>query len=205
MYSYIPEDKLNAACQAAADILGISVEEFQRHVFNTKQREYDREDIITWLDEQGYVYTDDDVDQILHTVRDDWDSDRGTWSNIESAYYNNDMHLPYADSEPAEDEDDEDECGCQVTFPQCQKCKHADECEAYQHALKVQAELEASGDQMMMDVFKHDTDNCETFEPAVIPGCEMERHTCDSHCPLHADCPVITERLRKLEEGIDNE
>ena len=197
MYSYIPEDKLNAACQAAADILGISVEEFQRHVFNTKQREYDREDIITWLDEQGYVYTDDDVDQILHTVRDDWDSDRGTWSNIESAYYNNDMHLPYADSEPTEDDEDEDDCGCQVTFPQCGKCKHADECEAYQHALKAQEEAEQMN---ISDIFQHDTTGCETFEPA-----EGECTHCDSHCPCHADCPAVAERLRKLEEEIDNE
>lgn len=196
MYNYIPEDKLNAACQAAADILGISIEEFQRHVFDKKQREYDREDIITWLDEQGYVYTDDDVDQILHTVREDWDSDRGTWSNIESAYYNNDMHLPYADSEPAEDDDDEDDCGCQVTFPQCQKCKHADDCEAYQHALEAQDEAEQMG---LSDIFRHDTDGCETFEPA-----EGECKNCDSHCPMHADCPTALERVRKLEEEINN-
>lgn len=205
MYPYISDEKLNAACKAAADSLGIDVEVFKRAVFEDKQREYDRQDIINWLDEEGYVYTDDDVDQILSTLRDDWDSDRGTWSNIESAYYNNNMHLPHEDDEPEEEEEEEDALGCTVTFPQCQKCKHADECEAYQHALKVQAELEASGDQMMMDAFKHDTDNCETFEPAVIPGCEMGAHTCDSHCPLHADCPVIAERLRKMEEGMSDE
>lgn len=205
MYPYISDEKLNAACKAAADSLGIDVEVFKRAVFEDKQREYDRQDIINWLDEEGYVYTDDDVDQILSTLRDDWDSDRGTWSNIESAYYNNNMHLPHEDDEPEEEEEEEDALGCTVTFPQCQKCKHADECEAYQHALKVQAELEASGDQMMMDAFKHDTDNCETFEPAVIPGCEMGAHTCDSHCPLHADCPVIAERLRKMEEGMNDE
>lgn len=196
MYNYIPEDKLNAACQVAADMLGISVDEFQRQVFDKKQMEYDREDIETWLKEQGYVYDDDDVDKILQTVRDDWDSDRGTWSNIESAYYNNNMHLPHADSEPAEDEDeDEDEYGCQVTFPQCQKCKHSDECEAYQHALEAQAEAEQMG---LTDIFQQDTDGCETFEPA------DECKNCDSHCPMHADCPTVLKRVSKLEEDINN-
>lgn len=204
MYSFIESEKLNAACQAAAESLGVDVEIFKRAVFEEKQQEYDRNDIINWLNEEGYVYTDDDVDQILSTLRDDWDAERGTWSNIESAYYNNNMHLPHEDDEPEEEDGEEDALGCTVTFPQCQKCKHADECEAYQHALKVQTELEASGDQMIMDAFKHDTDNCETFEPAVIPGCEMGAHTCDSHCPLHAACPVIAERLRKMEEGMND-
>lgn len=204
MYPYIESEKLNAACKAAADFLGMDVEVFKRAVFEDKQREYDRQDIINWLDEEGYVYTDDDVDQILSTLRDDWDADRGTWSNIESAYYNNNMHLPHEDDEPEEGEDDDDECGCVATFPQCQKCKYADECEAYQHALKAQAELEAAGDQMMLDMFKHDVGTCTTFEPAPIPGCELERCTCDSHCPNADGCPVVEARIRKIEEEINN-
>lgn len=196
MYPYIESEKLNAACKAAADSLGIDVEVFKRAVFEDKQREYDRQDIINWLDEEGYVYTDDDVDQILSTLRDDWDADRGTWSNIESAYYNNNMHLPHEDDEPEEEEEEADELGCTVTFPFCNKCKYADECEAYQHARQAQEEAE----QMMMDVFKHDTTGCESFEPA-----EGECTTCDSHCPLHADCPTVMERLKKLEEEIGDE
>ena len=200
MYPYITEEKLNAACKTAADSLGIDVDVFKRAVYESKQREYDRTDIIAWLDEQGYVYTDDDVDQMLSTLRDKWDSALCTESNIEACYYYNDMHLPHEDDEPEEAEEEEDECGCTVTFPFCNKCKHADECEAYQHALKVQAELEAEGDQMMMEMFQHDTTGCETFEPA-----EGECTSCDSHCPLHADCPTVMERLKKLEEEIDNE
>ena len=196
MYPYIESERLNAACKAAADSLGIDVEVFKRAVFEDKQREYDRQDIINWLDEEGYVYTDDDVDQILSTLRDDWDADRGTWSNIESAYYNNNMHLPHEDDEPEEEEEEDDELGCTVTFPFCNKCKYADECEAYQHARQAQEEAE----QMMMDVFKHDTTGCESFEPA-----EGECTTCDSHCPLHADCPTVMERLKKLEEEIGDE
>ena len=196
MYPYISDEKLNAACQVAADSLGIDVDVFKRAVFENKQREYDRSDIEEWLNEQGYVYTDDDVDQILHTLRDDWDSSLGTEGNIESAYYNNDMHLPHEDDEPEEEEEEDDELGCTVTFPFCNKCKYADECEAYQHALKAQEEAE----QMMMDVFKHDTTGCESFEPA-----EGECTTCDSHCPLHADCPTVMERLKKLEEEIGDE
>lgn len=205
MYPYISDEKLNAACQAAADSLGIDVDVFKRAVYEHKQREYDRADIINWLDEEGYVYTDDDVDQLLSTLRDDWDSSLGTEGNIESAYYNNDMHLPHEDDEPEEEEEEEDTLGCTVTFPQCQKCKYADECEAYQHARQAQAELLATGNPEMIEMFSHDTENCETFEPATIPGCEMGAHTCDSHCPLHADCPVIAERLRKMEEGINND
>lgn len=197
MYPYISDEKLNAACKAAADSLGIDVEVFKRAVFEDKQREYDRQDIINWLDEEGYVYTDDDVDQILSTLRDDWDADRGTWSNIESAYYNNNMHLPHEDDEPEEEEEEDDELGCTVTFPFCNKCKYADECEAYQHARQAQEEAEQM---MMMDVFKHDTTGCESFEPA-----EGECTTCDSHCPLHADCPTVMERLKKLEEEIGDE
>ena len=196
MYPYIESERLNAACKAAADSLGMDIQVFKRAVFEDKQREYDRQDIINWLDEEGYVYTDDDVDQILSTLRDDWDADRGTWSNIESAYYNNNMHLPHEDDEPEEEEEEDDELGCTVTFPFCNKCKYADECEAYQHARQAQEEAE----QMMMDVFKHDTTGCESFEPA-----EGECTTCDSHCPLHADCPTVMERLKKLEEEIGDE
>ena len=196
MYPYIESERLNAACKAAADSLGMDIQVFKRAVFEDKQREYDRQDIINWLDEEGYVYTDDDVDQILSTLRDDWDADRGTWSNIESAYYNNNMHLPHEDDEPEEEEEEDDELGCTVTFPFCNKCKYADECEAYQHARQAQEEAE----QMMMDVFKHDTTGCESFEPA-----EGECTTCDSHCPLHADCPTVMERLKKLEEEISDE
>lgn len=198
MTTYIPEEKLNAACQMAADTLGVDVEVFKRAVFENKQEEYDRNDIINWFDDQGYVYTDDDVDQILCTLRDDWDADRGTWSNIESAYYNNNMHLPYADDMPEEDEEvDEEELHCRATFPQCQKCKHSDECEAYQHALKVQTEIEANGEQL--SIFAHDTTGCETFEPA-----DGECDICTSDCPLHADCPAANARITKVEEEADN-
>lgn len=205
MYPYISDEKLNAACRAAADSLGIDIEVFKRAVYEQKQREYDRSDIINWLDEQGYVYTDDDVDQLLSTLRDDWDSSLGTEGNIESAYYNNDMHLPHEDDEPEEQEEEEDVCGCTVTFPQCQKCKYADECEAYQHARQAQAELLATGNPEMIEMFSHDTENCETFEPATIPDCELERCVCDSHCPLHADCPTVMERMKKIEEENEDE
>lgn len=194
MYPYIKNEDLNAACAVAAGMLGVSVEEFKHAVFDEKQKEYDRADIISWLNEEGYVFTDNDVDQILSTLRDDWDSSMGTWSNIESAYCNNDMHLPHEDDEPEEQEEEEDQYGCIATFPQCQKCKYADECEAYQHALKTQQELEANGDQVMMDMFRHDTDGCEVFEPDTVPGCELGRCTCDSHCPMHADCPTANGR-----------
>lgn len=195
MYPYIPEEKLNAACQAAADTLGIDIEVFKRAVYEMKQHEYDRSDIINWLDEQCYVYTDDDVDQILSTLRDDWDADRGTWSNIESAYYNNNMHLPCEDDIP--EDDDEEPSECQVTFPQCQKCKYSDECEAYQHARQAQAELLATGNPEMIEMFNHDTNGCDTFEPA-----EGECTVCTSSCPLHADCPVANERIKEVEEDV---
>lgn len=202
MYPYISKEQLDAACKLAAESLNIEESVFKRAVFDEMQKQYDREDIITWLDEQGYAYNDDDVEQILSTVRDDWDSDRGTWSNIESAYYNNDMHLPYAnDEDDAVECEEDDEYGCQIAFPQCQKCRHSDECEAYQHALEAQADAAQMG---IPELFEHDTDNCETFEPAVIPGCEMGNHICDSHCSLHADCPTVMERVRKLEEEINN-
>lgn len=159
---YISKEKLNAACQAAADTLGIDSEIFKRAVYEMKQEEYDRSDIINWLDEQCYVYTDEDVDKILSTLRDDWDADRGTWSNIESAYYNNNMHLPCGDYIP-ESNDDEEPSECQVTFPNCQKCAHAGECEAYQHALQMMSEL--PDDSELAKLFMHDTDDCESFEP----------------------------------------
>lgn len=200
---YINPEQLSAACKLAAESLNIEENVFKRAVFDEMQKQYDREDIITWLDEQGYAYNDDDVEQILSTMRDDWDSDRGTWSNIESAYYNNDMHLPYVDDKSEEPEDD-DNFGCQIAFPQCQKCKVADECDAYQHALKAQAEAE----QMGIPGFEHDTFDCETFEPFSSfsdPDDEFECKNCSSHCPNHADCPTAMERVRKLEEEINNE
>ncbi len=99
MYGYISHDKLNAACEKAAKELGVTPEEFKRAVYAEKQEDFDRQDVILWLEQQGYKFTDDDVDQILETYRDDYDADRGTWSNIESAYYENDMHLSYIDDE----------------------------------------------------------------------------------------------------------
>lgn len=99
---YIAPEKLAEACRKAAEELNVSVEVFERAVFEEKQEEYDIEDIKNWLDEEGYVYTDSDVGQILQFLRDDWDSDRGTWSNIESAYYSAGLDLSYK-------EDDEDD------------------------------------------------------------------------------------------------
>lgn len=194
MYPYIKNEDLNAACAVAAGMLGVSVEEFKHAVFNEKQKEYDRADIISWLNEEGYAYNEDDVQQILETLRSDYNSDMSLWSNIEAAYYNNNMHLPYADDESEEDgnaEPEDSDYDCQESFPQCAKCKHADECEAYQHALKAMDESEQMG---IADVFQHDTTGCETFEPA-----EDECSHCDSHCPCHADCPTANERANKKE------
>ena len=113
MWGYIPEDKLMPVCEAAAKKLNVSVEEFMRAVYDNMQSYYDDLDVRQWLEDQGYDYTDDDVGQILDVLRSDWDADRGTWSNIESAYYNCGMNLPYKDDEEeleneAEGPDDDD-------------------------------------------------------------------------------------------------
>ena len=59
-----------------------------------------------------------------------------TWSNIASAYYNNDMRLFRRDSIPAEVDIEPSEC--EAIFPNCQKCKFAHKCSAYQDALSAQ-------------------------------------------------------------------
>ena len=204
MYTHITEEQLNAACKLAAESLNVDVAVFKRAVFDDMQKQYDREDIETWLNEQGYAYNNDDVEQLLSTVREDWDADRGTWSNIESAYYNNDMHLPYADDEDdvnVDDESEDDEYSCQIAFPQCQKCQHANECEAYQHALEAQTEAAQMG---IADFFKHDTDNCDAFEPANTDDeCNCEH--CSAHCAGHADCPTAMKRVEQLEHTINKE
>ena len=99
MYEYIPEEKLNTAIQKAAKLLKVDPAVFERAVFDKKQAEYDRADIEQWLQDNGYKYTDDDIEEIWCNLRDDWDADRGTWSNIESAYYNCGLQLPNADDE----------------------------------------------------------------------------------------------------------
>lgn len=132
----ITNEKMNAACTAAADMLGISVSAFKRAVFEEQQKEYDTKDIILWLDDQKYIYNKNDVAKIQSSLRDDWDANLDTWSNIASAYYNNDMHLLRGDSIPAEFDIEPSEC--EAIFPNCQKCKFAHKCSAYQDALNAQ-------------------------------------------------------------------
>lgn len=101
------KEKYESACEQAAKSLGISVPEFKRKVFEDQQDEYDREDVISWLTDQGYKFSEDHVDQILDTLRSKYDADLGTWGNIESAYYYNRMSLPYVDDEDEEESDAE--------------------------------------------------------------------------------------------------
>lgn len=99
MVTYVPEEKLNNACKIAAETLGIDTEVFKRLVFEHKQKEYDRMDVKQWLKDQNYIYTEDDVDQIMETLRSDWDANQSTWGNIETAYHENHMHLSNEDDE----------------------------------------------------------------------------------------------------------
>jgi hypothetical protein len=163
MTPYIEKEKLTAACQAAADSIGVNVNVFKRAIYEDMQAEYDEADIRQWFDDQSYVYSDDDVFTILNTLRDDYDSNMSCWENIEAAYNNHNMHLPCEDDVP-EESIQEDPSACQVTFPNCQKCAHADECEAYQHALQTMSELPE--DSELAKLFMHDTSDCESFEPA---------------------------------------
>lgn len=103
----IKSNSFEDACRLAAEYLGISIQEFKRKVFEDQQDVYDREDVISWLTEQGYKFSEDHVNQILDTLRSKYDADLGTWGNIESAYYYNRMNLPYADDEDEEESDAE--------------------------------------------------------------------------------------------------
>ena len=59
-----------------------------RECYNVIEEEYDREDIITWLDENGIVADPVLVDKLYEDYIDNRDSDMGTWDNIRSSYYN---------------------------------------------------------------------------------------------------------------------
>lgn len=86
--------KLEAACQLAAESMGITIEAFQRLVYDQKQEEYDREDVKAWLDSQEYKYTEQDVDRLSSEYRDSYDAEFGVWDNIVNTYYRLEMDLP---------------------------------------------------------------------------------------------------------------
>lgn len=93
MTPYIETEKLNAACQAAADTLGVNINVFKRAIYEDMQAEYDEADIRQWFDDQDYVYSDDDVYAILNILREDYDSNMSCWENIEAAYNNAGLSL----------------------------------------------------------------------------------------------------------------
>lgn len=77
-------EKIEDACKKAAEELNIEPSDFKRQVFDIVQKEYDKEDIESWLDEEGYEYTEADIEKILGHLRNNWS---GTWDNISRAYY----------------------------------------------------------------------------------------------------------------------
>lgn len=162
MTYYIEPEKLNKALEELANSLDTTVPILKRAIYEDMQAEYDEADVRQWFEDQGYVYDDKDVFTILDTLREDYDSNMSCWENIEAAYNNHNMHLP-CEADIPEDTTQEEPSVCQVTFPNCQKCAHAGECEAYQHALQTMSEL--PDDSELAKLFMHDTDDCESFTP----------------------------------------
>lgn len=161
MTYYIEPERLNKALEELANSLDTTVPILKRAIYEDMQAEYDEADIRQWFEDQSYVYSDNDVCAVLNILRDNYDSNMSCWENIEAAYNNAGLFLPCEDDIP-EERPEEEPSQCQVTFPLCQQCAYANECEAYQHALEVQKEVEAGS---LPETFMHDTDNCESFEP----------------------------------------
>ncbi len=81
------EEKLNEAIKAGAEILGVDEAQFERLVFEKKQREYDREDVLAWLDEHDIHLPDEEVDTLVINYEDNYNADVSLWANIDGAYY----------------------------------------------------------------------------------------------------------------------
>lgn len=90
------EGKLDLMLEAAAKAAGIDPSrkaDILRAFWEAQQDEFDKEDIRFWLDVEHYIYTDDDVEEIWKDYRDNYDPERGLYSNIASAYYYTGLEL----------------------------------------------------------------------------------------------------------------
>ena len=72
--------------EEAAEKLGMSVERFKRTIFDELQEQYDKEDITSWLEDNGHKVTKKLVNEMFNVYRHHYDSEYGTWDNIASAY-----------------------------------------------------------------------------------------------------------------------
>ena len=78
--------KVNEGLEKLAAELGTTSFNIRRIIFDDAQESYDKEDIETWLDDNGYLYTDNDVNTIFARYRSHYDSEYGVWENISASY-----------------------------------------------------------------------------------------------------------------------
>ena len=63
----------------------LTAEEMRRAYYDV-EKDYYREDIETWLENNGEEVDDDFKDKMLYELIDNYDSDLSHWENIASAY-----------------------------------------------------------------------------------------------------------------------
>lgn len=84
---YCNKDDLQTVISEAAQKLNLSEEQFMREIYWQFRYKYDREDIVTWLDEHEMSYTDDEVDKMVDALNDSYDSNASIWENVRRAVW----------------------------------------------------------------------------------------------------------------------
>ena len=73
-------------CQEIADRLHWPIEIVMGYIHSITEERYRKDEIETWLQEEGYYYTDSDIEEIYEQLAAHYDNNLGIYDNIENAH-----------------------------------------------------------------------------------------------------------------------
>lgn len=76
------KDAIDSKLEDIASEFLMSLDELKREIFYDVQKENDKANVITWLTDSGFSYTEKDVEIIAERLSAHYDSDYGIWDNI---------------------------------------------------------------------------------------------------------------------------